>query len=75
MPDSGIPTVRMPLPGIGVQPRNPRPLLDALEENPPTTSTFCRVNPASEGIAPRACLVRRLPSEGLEHHPDTAANW
>jgi hypothetical protein len=53
----------------------PLPLLDALEENPPTTSTLWRADPASDGITPQTCLVRWPRPEGPEPHSGTVATW
>ena len=56
---SGIPSVRMPCLGVGVQPLRSLLFLDALEENPPIASTVWRADPSSKGIAPETCLVRQ----------------
>src|SRR5579859_5061893 len=50
---SDIGTVRMPAPGVGVQPPEAFPLFDALEELLPTASTVWRPDRASEGPIPR----------------------
>jgi len=73
--DSGIGTVRIPCPGAGLQPSQPLPFLDALEENPSIASTVWRADPASEEIVPETCLVRRLLSEGRKRYSDTAMTW
>ncbi len=72
MAESGIGTLRIPRPGVGVQPPNPLPFLDALEESPPTASTFQRTDPASKGMALETCLVRRRPSGAAGRYSDTA---
>ena len=72
MAESGIGTLRIPLPGVGVQPPNPLPFLNALEESPPTASTFQQTDPASEGMALETCLVRWPPPGGAERYSDTA---
>jgi hypothetical protein len=65
----------MPCLGVGVQPLNPLPFLDALEESPPTVSTFWQADPASEGIALETCLVKRPLFEGLKRYSGTAVTW
>ena len=72
MAESDIGTLRIPRPGVGVQPPNPLLFLDALEESPPTASTFQRTDPASKGMALEMCLVRRPPSGGAERYSDAA---
>lgn len=72
MAESVIRTVRMPRLGIGVQPPNPFPFLDALEQSPPTTSTFQRTDPAPEERALEMCLVRRSLSGGAERYSGVA---
>ena len=44
--------------------------LDALEESPPTASTFQRTDPASEGRVLETCLVRRPLLGGAESYSD-----
>ena len=61
------------LPGPGVQALQPFLLLGALEQNPPIASTVWRADPASEGIAPGTCLVRRPLPEGLKRYSDAIA--
>ena len=72
MAESDIRTVRIPRAGVGVQPPNPLPFLDALEESPPSASTFQRTDPASKGMALQKRLVRRPPSGDAERYSDTA---
>jgi hypothetical protein len=53
-------TVRMSLAGVRAEPLRPLPLLDAIEERPPTTSTIFRADHASEATDVGTSLVRRL---------------
>jgi len=48
--------------------------LDALEEDPLIASPVWRADPASEGMSPETCLVRRPLSEGPKRYSDTAAS-
>ena len=73
--ESGIGTVSIPCPGVGVQLPQPLPFLNALEEDPPIASTVWSANPASEGIVPETYLVKRPGPEDPDRYSDTIATW
>jgi len=73
MAESGIGTIRMPSVGVRAEFLRPLPLFDALEERPPTTSTFYPTDHASEGMRAGASLVRRGSLGGPRSYSDPTA--
>jgi hypothetical protein len=72
MAESVIPTVRMPRLCAGPSHSNPFSSSMRLKRAPLTTSTLQRTDPASDGRALEACLVRLSLSGGAERYPDSA---